>query len=503
MHIARIAQLSTVLLLASSVALAEPAGRVLVSVGDAVAVRGGQEVKLTRGTEVEKGDLLRVGEASNVQVRFTDESVVALRPNTQFSIDDYKFTREAGNDKSIFSLIKGGLRTITGLIGKNSRSNYAVKSVTATIGIRGTHFSLVTCNNDCNNADGSLAPNGTYGGVSDGRVIASNQAGEKDFGRDEYFHVATINSLPQPLLAPPPFLRDRLEAAGRGKDRGGQRLAQGGATASRVAASKATGGTAEGGGGASRELGARDRIMTLAELKAAASKTADPAAQPPGSQLQAVADSVAAVSWVSSGSSSDAASVVYIWANNGSSSLAAEIGEHQALASGFSAAAGNVYWGLDKFNPGGPDHFAFGDTATAIPTSGIATYSHIGGTKPSDNLGQGGSLLSGGTLVLNFGSQTATMATPIVYSMPAPPTTLSGSGQYTVTFTDVPFNQGAQAASVSYSGMGSFSSGQAIVNGTFTGKNAEGAILSVATKGKISYSGSAEQGTATVQVYQK
>ncbi len=491
MNITRTVYPSLLLLLLATTAYAEPAGRVLVAVGDVVAVRAGHELKLARGVDVEKGDLLRVGEASNVQVRFTDESVVALRPNTQFLIEDYKFTNEAGGDKSIFSLIKGGLRTITGLIGKTSRSNYAVKSVTATIGIRGTNFSLVTCNNDCNNADGSRAPNGTYGGVADGRVIASNQAGEKEFGRNEYFHVATANSPPQPLLAPPSFLRDRLEAAGRAKEKAGQSSAQNGAS---------RGGS---NGGTSGESSASRAAPPPANDSPLAANVASAPLAPASAQLQAVADNVATVSYVSADANIDAGGAVHLSSDTGRSSLVAEISEHQALSSGFSAAAGNVYWGNDRSKPGTGDHFAFGDMATAIPTAGIATYSHIGGTIPSDNLGQSGSLIYGGTLVINYGTQTATLSKPIVYTMPAPPVTLAGTGQYTITFTNIPFNQGQQAASVSYSGLGSFSGGQAIVNGTYTGKNTEGAILSVATKGTISYSGTAQQGTATAQVYQK
>ncbi len=501
MNIAKKAHFPLVLLFSfSAAAFAEPAGRVLVSVGDAVVVRGGQEIKLTRGAAVEKGDLLRVGAASNLQVRFTDESVVALRPDTQFLIEDYKFTNEAGKDKSIFSLIKGGLRTITGLIGKTSRANYAMKSVTATIGIRGTNYSLVTCNNDCNNADGSTAPNGTYGGVTDGSVVASNQAGEREFGRNEYFHVATANSPPQPLLAPPSFLRDRLEGAGRTKDKGSQSVAQNG-TEQGAASGGSNGESAA--GTAAADSASSGPPATDSTLSASASSFASASRAPPSSELQAVEDGVATVFYVSADSEIDIAGTVRFRADTGTSSLAAEISEHQALASGYSAAAGNVYWGVDTRKPGSGDHFAFGDAAIAFPTSGIATYSHIGGTVPMDNLGQAGSLVSGGTLVLNYGSQTATLASPLVYTMPAPPTTLAGAGQYSITFTNLPFNQGPQAASVSYSGKGSLTSRQATVTSAYTGKNAEGAILGVATNGTISYSGSAPQGTATAQVYQK
>lgn len=212
--------ISAALLLAfgGSVVLAEPVGRVLVAVGDTSALRDGAVVKLTRGAEVQTGDTLRVGEASNMQVRFTDEGITALRSNSELRIDDYKFEEKTNIGKSFFSLVKGGMRAITGLIGRYNRDNYAVKAATATIGIRGTHFVLAQCASDCFNKDGSQAEDGLFGGVTDGRIAVTNQAGEKEFGKNEFFHVPSANALPKPLLAPPSFLRDQLEGQAKSKE---------------------------------------------------------------------------------------------------------------------------------------------------------------------------------------------------------------------------------------------------------------------------------------------
>lgn len=228
--------ISATLLLAfgGSVVHAEPVGRVLVAVGDTSALRNGVAVKLTRGAEVQTGDTLRVGEASNMQVRFTDAGIIALRSNSEFRIDDYKFEEKTNIGKSFFSLVKGGMRAITGLIGRYNRDNYAVKAATATIGIRGTHFVLAQCAGDCFNKDGSQAEDGLFGGVTDGRIAVTNQAGEKEFGKNEFFHVPSANALPKPLLAPPSFLRDQLEGQAKSKEgkppAGTVAAAEGGAT---------------------------------------------------------------------------------------------------------------------------------------------------------------------------------------------------------------------------------------------------------------------------------
>src|SRR5476649_1542244 len=56
-------------------------------------------------------------------------------------IDNYAY--DAGkpdDDSASFNLVKGGLRSITGLLGKRNKERFALKTPTATIGIRGTTF---------------------------------------------------------------------------------------------------------------------------------------------------------------------------------------------------------------------------------------------------------------------------------------------------------------------------------------------------------------------------
>lgn len=194
----------------------EAAGRVLVAVGDVAVVRGTQRIAAQRDTEVRAGDTILVGAQSNTQIRLTDDSIISLRPDTTFRLTEYAFSgKQPQEQRAFYQLVAGGIRTVTGLIGKIRPENYGVKTETATIGIRGTHFSLVECNNSCRNPNGSLAPNGTYGGVTDGRISVTNQSGETIFGSDQFFQVASSTSVPQQLIAPPGFLRDTLEGRTR------------------------------------------------------------------------------------------------------------------------------------------------------------------------------------------------------------------------------------------------------------------------------------------------
>ena len=199
------------------VAHAQPVGRVLVAVGEVTVQRGGRDAPLITGAEVFSGDTVTVGDTSNAQIGFTDLAIVALRSKSVFRIDEYAFDRnnESALSKALFSLLRGGLRTVTGAIGQTNRDSYRMRAQSATVGIRGTHYTLVVCQQDCSNSDGTLAADGTYGGVLEGRVALTNAAGEREFGLDEYFYVADANTLPQQLIGRPGFLRDRLDARAR------------------------------------------------------------------------------------------------------------------------------------------------------------------------------------------------------------------------------------------------------------------------------------------------
>ncbi|MES2509209.1 MAG: FecR family protein [Pseudomonadota bacterium] len=395
---------------ASAGTMAEPAGRVLALAGSATIARGGQQLPLMAGAMVESGDTLSVGDKSTLQVRFTDESVVALRANSEFRIENYRYDKNADTDRSLLGLIRGGMRTITGLIGKSNQKSYAVQTATSTIGIRGTHFSVVSCNNDCTRPDGTREPNGTFGGVTDGRITVSNQSGSRDFGQQDYFHVPSANAPPIQLLVPPAILSDRAVVT--------------------RARSNAEGGTAAAEGSSSRGSTSTSTSPKLVVQQAPVTELTVPLT------TVAAADQPAALKTVgigtgrltileaqdarTGGTAADINFKNYTIAelHNAAPELAGTFFYDAATAAvaiqqrignvGYSAAAA-AYWVYEAPGSGQSNrigsHHAFGDTPTiSLPTSGIAQYAFAGGTAPTDNFGRVGSF-TGSTLTMNFGSQ--------------------------------------------------------------------------------------------------
>lgn len=117
------------------------AGRVQFATGEVVvAGADGTSKPLSKGAEFNSGDTIQTL-SGRAQLRFTDGGFVSLQPNTQFKVDEYAYEGNAAAEgKNFFSLLKGGMRAITGLVGKSNKEAYRVNTPVATIGIRGTEY---------------------------------------------------------------------------------------------------------------------------------------------------------------------------------------------------------------------------------------------------------------------------------------------------------------------------------------------------------------------------
>lgn len=122
-------------------AFAQAAAKVDFTIGGATATGAdGKSRPLQKGSDIFVGDLVDTGKG-RVQLRFLDGAQMALQPDTNFRVEEFRFAQKGeGSDNVVMNLIKGGMRTITGVIGRSNRAAYALKTPSATIGIRGTEF---------------------------------------------------------------------------------------------------------------------------------------------------------------------------------------------------------------------------------------------------------------------------------------------------------------------------------------------------------------------------
>jgi len=166
-------------------AIAVPAARVEFAIGDPTAVSAsGQTRALAKGASLESGDTVNT-KSGRVQLRFSDGAYVSLQPQSEFRIDDYRFDGKTdGAERGFFSLLKGGLRTITGLVGRVNKKSYQVNTSVATIGIRGTEYTIAY-------------GDGITGSVGEGEINVCTGAGCVPFASGQSFVVTTPTSTPQ------------------------------------------------------------------------------------------------------------------------------------------------------------------------------------------------------------------------------------------------------------------------------------------------------------------
>lgn len=121
---------------------AQVAGTVVQLSGPLLAKKADGAVRiLSMKSEVESGDTLVTEKNTYAMVKFIDNSEITLKPSTTFKVENFSY--DAGkpeSDSASFNLVKGGLRSVTGLLGKRNKEKFAMKTPSATIGIRGTTF---------------------------------------------------------------------------------------------------------------------------------------------------------------------------------------------------------------------------------------------------------------------------------------------------------------------------------------------------------------------------
>jgi len=176
------------------------AGNVIYSNGIVEAKNNGQSRQLAKGDPVCVGETIVTSQTGKLQIKMTDDGFVAVRPGTELKIEKYVYSGTAG-DTSVFALLKGASRFVTGKIGKKYPRNDLVRTQTATIGVRGTdHEATVILPGDSRGY-----PSGTYDKVNTGVTFIRTERGEIDIHPNQVGLAASIREMPTLLTDIPDF----------------------------------------------------------------------------------------------------------------------------------------------------------------------------------------------------------------------------------------------------------------------------------------------------------
>jgi hypothetical protein len=387
------------------------AGRIEFVTGGAVAQGAdGRERPLLRGQDLDNGDTVKTNNG-RAQIRFTDGAYVSLQPNTEFSIKDYSYEGKTdGSERGFFGLAKGAMRAVTGFIGRVNRNRYQITTPTATVGIRGTG-GLIAINND-----GSTTIVGTSG-----IWTMTNPAGTLDVP------AGTVGVAPSTPNQPPKQTNDK-----------GPDLPPPQPVTTEFKQSDERTSTGE----------TAALCGSGVTLSGSCPTTAGPNPNPP---LASGSGYHVSYAWVdnsglaglnNSGSLAnatfDAAGQLLQFSATNSATFS---GSHQE----FGTAGGTVAWGrwigpisgVDgsaiSLNPDANRgyHYVVGIPATGMPTSGTATFTLVGATKPTGGDGTLGPGSFSGTMSVNFAGSSNSISLTAALAFSGFTYNLTGSAGFT------------------------------------------------------------------------
>ena len=182
---------------------------------------------LANRSSISPGETLATQGDTYARVKFNDGTEVVLRPNTQFKIEAYVYDeKEPAKDNIIFGLLKGGLRSVSGLMSKRNRDKIQYTTATATVGIRGTHFGMLMCSADCANiptVTGTMPADGLHLDVAAGQIVVTNSQGSQTINPGQFGYVPSATAAPA-IVPPQSGVRVTMPAVIASNNTGGRSI---------------------------------------------------------------------------------------------------------------------------------------------------------------------------------------------------------------------------------------------------------------------------------------
>ncbi len=181
----------------------------------------GNRRDLRKGSIINEGDTMVTGRG-RVHVRMIDGGFISVFPNSEYKIDQFKYSGEkfddradtktakkttpakaSKEDRGFFSLLKGAARQVTGILGKTYNENFKLRTTVATIGIRGTGFLARLCQADCFDELGNPMQDGMYAKNNTGVITMKTNAGIVSLAQGQSAFAASSEDSPRQVVQPP------------------------------------------------------------------------------------------------------------------------------------------------------------------------------------------------------------------------------------------------------------------------------------------------------------
>jgi hypothetical protein len=117
-------------------------GEVILQEGNSkVQRKAGGEVDSKKQLEILSYDTVKTGQGKTA-IQFVDDTRVDVTAHSKLLIDEFVFDANSKTGKLSIKATAGTVRYASGQIAKNSQQNVKIETPTATIGVRGTDFSM-------------------------------------------------------------------------------------------------------------------------------------------------------------------------------------------------------------------------------------------------------------------------------------------------------------------------------------------------------------------------
>lgn len=136
-----------VVLLPVTAVQAEGIGKIRLVSGESYVVRDGSREKAAIGGEVQQSDVIETAADGSVGITFNDNTVFSAGPNSQVSMEEFKFDPVTLKGSFLAKLGRGTLSVVSGDIARGSPKAMRIRTPSAILGVRGTRF-LVRVNED-------------------------------------------------------------------------------------------------------------------------------------------------------------------------------------------------------------------------------------------------------------------------------------------------------------------------------------------------------------------
>jgi len=110
--------------------------------GQVTIVREGGNVAAKVGDFLYEKDVIQTGADGAIGITFTDNTVMSTGPNSEVSLEEYRFDSSNFNGAMLTDMRKGTLTMVSGDIARSTPGAMKVKTPTAILGVRGTRFAV-------------------------------------------------------------------------------------------------------------------------------------------------------------------------------------------------------------------------------------------------------------------------------------------------------------------------------------------------------------------------